>query len=228
MVPWTNSWFQLSAFVAIFSLGLMLFVCSHGASSSSNGSAPAYSAPPSTPPPSQPAYTPPEPAPPVNPPTPSPAYNPAPANGPGPIVEQPGVFSFQAPPSWQEVSGRSKYNAAVGVPKAGFTPNISVFIEQNPKALGDYAAMCVEAAKKFPTLQNVQVYSQEWFTTSSGLEGIRVQIGAVCRGLSVNERLYFIDGGAGKKVLISAACLANDAAYNAPFFDATARSFKLE
>jgi hypothetical protein len=141
-----------------------------------------------------------------------------------------GLFSYQAPPGWTVPSGDLPENVASisrGPRRNGFAPDILVFIQGSSKFLSDYVAAYLKSLKEKPAI-HLSVLEQKVFSTSAGLDGIRVVIANAGKKRDLLQVLYFFDGGSNKVIVVIANSLAYDGKREIPLFDASLKTFSLE
>ena len=143
----------------------------------------------------------------------------------GPTVLAKGLFSYQAPVGWSVSDLNLSLPVSQGPAKDGFAPNIHVAIVSSAQPLAQFVAANILAARKAPDFRLVE---EKPFATAAGLEGTRVVVTETLDEKELEQVFYFFDGGSNQKIIVSAACLLEDATQDAPLFDASLKSFSLE
>jgi hypothetical protein len=152
------------------------------------------------------------------------------AQAAGPTVLEKGVYSYQAPVGWRVPIAdlpEAFASASVGPRRDGFAPHLYVFIRSSPKPLPDFVADYLRTFQS-GSATHFKVVDQRPFSTTAGLDGIRVAITYALGKLHLQEIFYFFDGGSGKKIVATACRLATDDPREAPVFDASLKTFTLE
>ena len=97
--------------------------------------------------------------------------------------------------------------------------------------MNDYIAGSLANLKKLPQIKDLVIVDQNIFKTIAGLDGTRVVVNDTVPQLNnarVEQVFYYFEGGGGNKLVVTATCLASEAATDEPLFDAAVKSMTLE
>lgn len=146
--------------------------------------------------------------------------------GQGVTVDQPKLYSYQAPAGWTlQTLPSAQYPVACDTQDGRTKATISVEIDTAPGPLDAWTAQSLAKNKVQFSQYNIQIGDQKPFATGSGVNAIQVPITLTAGGNGIQFVDYFFAGSSDAKIAVTCSCPAADAAHYIPLFETAMKTF---
>ena len=126
--------------------------------------------------------------------------------------------SLRVPRGWTEKQTEQGGTMFVAPKESGYSANLQVFSEPSAQTLREYVDANISAVKG--AAPDAKFVSDAPFAADSGSPGFKTAFSNKFKDLEVAQAMYFFDGPAGRKILITTTAPAIHGAELEPLFDA--------